>query len=81
MNEQEYTVEAVRRVLAQDPRVAELELDVEVTAETILVTGTVATEERRDAIPVVLGERFPAREVVCRIDVVRTDGGAEETIA
>ena len=81
MSEEEYTVEAVRRVLAQDPRVAELELDVEVTAETILVSGTVSTPQRRDAIPIVLGERFPGREVVCRIDVVRTGQGSEETIA
>jgi hypothetical protein len=79
--QEEYTVEAVRRALAEDPRLSELELDVEVAGDAIVVSGTVATSERREIVPAVLAELFPDRELVSRIEVARTRGpGKEETI-
>ena len=45
-----YLVERVREALAHDPRVSELGISVTVTGEAVLLTGDVATPERKAAV-------------------------------
>jgi osmotically-inducible protein OsmY len=47
---QAYLTERIREVLAHDPRVAELGIAVSVAGDQVLVTGNVATDERRQAV-------------------------------
>lgn len=54
----QYVVEHIRDALAQDPRVAELDVQVKVVGERIFVKGTVPVQARRDAITTVLREMF-----------------------
>ncbi len=58
----EYLVARVREALAQDPRVAELHVDVAVTGAGIVLSGEVPTPERQEAISAILRERFPDHE-------------------
>jgi osmotically-inducible protein OsmY len=68
-----YVMEHARAALAKDPRVAELELDVTVAADTVFVSGTVGSEERRRAVTEVLRELLPEREVVNQTSVLSVD--------
>jgi osmotically-inducible protein OsmY len=70
----EYSAGHVQDLLARDPRVAELELDVEVKDGTVVVTGVVHTQERRDAVTTVVREALPGVEVDNRVEV--SDHGA-----
>jgi BON domain len=54
----QYVVEHIREALAQDPRVAELDVQVKVVGDRIFVKGTVPAAARRDAISTVLDEMF-----------------------
>lgn len=45
-----YLVERVREALAHDPRVAELGISVTVNGDAVLLTGEVATPERKEAV-------------------------------
>jgi hypothetical protein len=51
-----YGEEAVRRLLATDPRVLEPELHVAIVDDAMVIRGVVPTDERRRAIDDVLGE-------------------------
>jgi hypothetical protein len=55
----EYSAGHVQDLLARDPRAGELELDVEVTDQTAVITGVVHTEERRQAVTTVVREALP----------------------
>jgi hypothetical protein len=58
-----YVVERVRDALASDDRTATLEIDVYVDGTDVYVTGTVLTDERREAIGVVVAELLPDHRV------------------
>jgi hypothetical protein len=60
----EYRLQHVRNALATDPRVGELELDIELVGERCFVRGFVASEDRRHAIAEVIGELVPDVAVV-----------------
>ena len=45
-----YLVERVREALAHDPRVAELGIAVTVSGDSVLLTGDVATPERKAVV-------------------------------
>lgn len=76
-----YLAEHVRQVLLEDPRIREPELDVAVVAHRVVVTGTVHTQERRDAIVAVLAESFPDLECVNQTTVAALEAPAgEETL-
>jgi len=45
-----YLVERLREALAHDPRVAELGISVTVSGDAVLLTGYVATPERKAAV-------------------------------
>jgi hypothetical protein len=66
----QYVVERVRDVLAQDPRVGELDIHVKVVGERLFVRGTVPTTDRRDIITTVLEEVLSDYEVNNELSVV-----------
>lgn len=59
----DYLCEQVRRTLAHDDRVGELDVHVAIVAGKVFVTGSVATELRRDAISTIVSEMLPAHEL------------------
>lgn len=68
----EYLERRAHEALAHDPRVQELDLRVKVVngLEHVLVSGCVATPERRDAVTDVLAELLPGTTVVNEVDVM-----------
>lgn len=75
----DYTAAHVQEALAQDPRVNEPELEVQVVQDRVFVSGVVPTEERRAAVADVVRDRFPGLEVENRTTVAHLDdaGGTE----
>jgi hypothetical protein len=59
----EYLIAHAAEALAEDPRTAELELDIAVDGPEVVVTGTVATPERQAAVGDVLAKALPGREI------------------
>ncbi len=59
-----YLVARVRERLTQDPRVNDPELEVAIAAGKVVVTGSIPTEERREAVLQVVQELLPDHEVV-----------------
>ena len=58
-----YLIQRVREALAHDPRVGELELRVKMVGAKVFVTGSVQTDERREAVSVIVREVLPEAEV------------------
>jgi hypothetical protein len=58
-----YLAAHVREALATDPRVSELGLQVRIVSGRVFVHGVVPTNERRDAISVVVAELLPELEI------------------
>lgn len=59
----------VREALAEDPRVGEMELKVELSGERLVILGTVATPARRERISRIMAERFPEHGIDNRTEV------------
>jgi hypothetical protein len=59
----EYLCEQIRQAVAHDERVGEFDLQVEIVAGKVFVTGTVATDERRQAISAIVAEMIPEHEL------------------
>jgi hypothetical protein len=72
-----YLVEHVREALAGDERLGELELQVTVVGDRIVITGTVQTEERRQAISEVVAALLPDRTVANQTTVLAPPAGAQ----
>lgn len=66
-----YREEEIRRALAADPRVGELELEVRIAADRVVVAGVLPTEERRRAVTEVIAELAPDLQVVDDTTVAR----------
>ncbi len=62
-----YLVERVRTALAEDPRVGELGIAVAVEGGTLVLSGEVATAERRAAVEAVAREQAPEIEIDNRV--------------
>ena len=78
----QYVVAHVRELLAKDPRVNELELQVTVAGRKVFITGTVPTKERRDGITAVASELLPDHEIYNHTSVgVPTDEPEVENIS
>jgi osmotically-inducible protein OsmY len=73
-----YLAERIRSALAQDPRVNELGIQVVIVGGRAVVTGSVATAERKDGIASVIHEQFPALTV--QNDVTVQDVGARPAV-
>ena len=61
-------------LLAKDPRTSAPELRVTVAGGVVTVTGTVTTEERRDAVAEVIGEAHPELELRNDVTVIDLTG-------
>ena len=59
----EYVVEEIRRVLAEDQRAGVLDIGVAVAGSDVFLTGTASTAQRRRAIVAVVRELLPHRNV------------------
>ena len=76
-----YTGERLRQSLAQDLRVAEQGLHVDIVDSTVVVTGTVPTEGRRAAVAEVVSELAPGLRVRNDVTVIAPDSpGPEEQL-
>jgi len=58
-----YLAEHVREALAQDARVGELGVDVEISGETVILSGTLTTPERREAAAAVVHDLLPDHQI------------------
>jgi hypothetical protein len=67
----DYDEEALRQLLATDPRVLEQELDVALLDDRVVVSGVVPTEERRRAVHDVLVEAVGDLPIEDRTEVAR----------
>lgn len=77
-----YTAAHVQEALAQDGRVGELGIAVEISDRMVTLQGVVPTEERRDAIEQVVRELLPDHEIRNRVVVEEMrDAGDPEVIA
>ena len=76
----EHLAADIAELLAEDPRVNELGLQVSVDDASVTVGGTVATEERRDAISLVVTEHLPDRTVDNRVEVASMDNPAHPEV-
>jgi osmotically-inducible protein OsmY len=77
---QEYLVHHIQDALAIDPRARELGVDVQVTGDRLVLTGTAATPAQRAAIAEVVEELAGGYEVVNEMAVLSADedGPVEE---
>ena len=73
----QYVVERVHRALAQDPRISALDIEVTLAGGRVFLTGDVPTQERKDAISVVVAELLPDHQV-CNETTVATLAPAGE---
>jgi hypothetical protein len=82
-----YLVQHIQDALASDPRARELGVDAQVVGDHVVLTGTVATPDLREAIGVVVGEVVEREggadfDVVNELDVMpRSDDGSVEELA
>lgn len=76
----EYLVAKARAALAEDPRVAELGLEINIRGDKVFVSGVVPTGERSAAVSQVLERTFPDRDVVNETELAEdfVDEGSEE---
>ena len=58
-----YDAEHIRERLIKDPRVNELDVQVQLAGTALVLTGNVATEERRQSVADVVAELAPGVEV------------------
>ena len=58
-----YLGEQIRERLLRDPQVGELDIHVAVDGRSVVVTGHVSTQERREAISRALDEFLPDHDV------------------
>jgi hypothetical protein len=76
-----YLVARVREALAHDPRVAELGISVTVAGDSVLLTGEVATPERKAAVTEVVQPLLEGRRLSNGVTVANlAETGTEETI-
>jgi len=66
----DYLIGHVRETLARDPRVNEMNIEVAVSGDGVFLSGSVPTEERRQAVSRVVAELLPEHEVHNQVTVV-----------
>lgn len=70
----EYLVTRVLEALASDDRVSQLDIDVQVRDKQVILSGTVATQDRRRAIHHVTQEVLPDHEIIDELQVIGLSG-------
>ena len=76
-----YLEERLRNALASDPRTNELGLSVHLVDGRAVVTGLVASEDRRQVVSEVIGGLLPGREIRNELQVLRVANPAAELLA
>jgi len=77
-----YVAERVRTALAEDPRVGELGIAVRIEHGRLVLTGEVATDERRAAVETVAREQAPGTQIDNRVSAtILGEPGEPETFA
>ncbi len=71
----EYLAERLRRRIAEDGRVNALGVEVAVRGPDVVLTGAVATEERRRVVDLLAREEFPGHTVHNHLTVTDLSGG------
>ena len=66
----DYLIGHVRETLAHDPRVNEMNIEVAVSGDGVFLSGSVPTEERRQAVSRVVAELLPDRDIHNQVTVV-----------
>jgi BON domain len=76
----QYLVQRLRRAIEQDPRTAELGVQVKVRGAVVFLTGEVVTQQRCEQIAQVVAETAPELTVHNDVQVVpaKTPDGREE---
>jgi osmotically-inducible protein OsmY len=72
-----YVAARLRERLVADDRIGEQDLQTELVADTVVITGEVATEERRQAVSQVAAEELGDTEHRNLVTVARNDGPVE----
>lgn len=65
----DYLIARIHQALSGDPRVGELELEVAVTGETVVVSGSVVSEEQRRAVSEVVQDLLPGHRMANEVAV------------
>jgi hypothetical protein len=73
----QYVVARVNEVLAHDPRVGELDVQVKVVGQQIFLTGSVSTVPRHELIGRVVEELLPDHQVHNEVVVTTSEGDPE----
>ena len=80
MSEDSYLGAHLEEALAEDGRVAEQGLHVQVTGDRVVVSGTVSDPERKRAVAEVLRDRVGERTLVDLTDVAGSGPPPEELV-
>lgn len=75
-----YLAARIQEALAQDPRVGELGINVDVSASEIRLAGVVSTPERHDAIPEVVLEIAEGYRVINATSVINAEPKTEAEV-
>ncbi|WP_367129754.1 BON domain-containing protein [Saccharothrix sp. HUAS TT1] len=80
MTAEQYLSARLRQALAEDPRTTELGVRVTVRGDTVLLSGDVASPERRAELEAVIHDVAPELKVLDDVKVVPSDApvGREE---
>lgn len=73
----QYTAAHLQQILAEDPRVGELGVQVVVRGDAVYLRGSVASPQRREEAAAVIAERVPQLHVHNELTLVATDGPPE----
>lgn len=79
---EEHMLAHLRKALAEDPRLHELNIEASVAGGTLVLRGRVTTEERRELVGSVATELLPGYQIDNRVGVVQHgEDGRAETVA
>ncbi|WP_040778860.1 MULTISPECIES: BON domain-containing protein [Nocardia] len=71
MEQPQYVVAHLRRALAEDPRTAELGVQVTIRGDVVVLGGEVSSEERKQQMETVVREQLPHARIHNDVHVTR----------
>ncbi|MEV6324027.1 BON domain-containing protein [Nocardia sp. NPDC051787] len=71
MEQPQYVVANLRRALAEDPRTAELGVQVTIRGDVVVLGGEVSSEERKQRMETVVREQLPHARIHNDVHVTR----------
>ena len=80
--DERHMIAHLRERMAEDPRVAELNIEAAFENDALVLRGRVSTPERREAVAAVAAELLPGKRIVNEVAAVRlAEDGRSETVA